>query len=58
MTSQQAAAIKALRQLRGVMDARQLRTIRGQVLAGDVRGAQKGVQRVLPAFEFKAYNSK
>lgn len=48
-----AAEIKQLRSLRGALTTRQLKTIRGQILAGDIRAARQGIRRILPASVFE-----
>lgn len=45
-------ALKRLKSLRGAISTQQLKTIRGQIIAGDICGAQKGLRRLLPAFSF------
>lgn len=39
--------VKSLRQYRGMLTAKQLRTVRGQALAGDIPGARKGLENML-----------
>ena len=48
--SEVAAALKRLGQYRGVLSSKQLKTIKGQIIAGDICGAEKGLSRLLPAF--------
>ena len=38
--------IQALKLLRPYASAQQLRTIRGQILAGDVEGAARGIEKI------------
>lgn len=45
-------ALKRLKSLRGAISTQQLKTIRGQIIAGDICGAEKGLRRLLPAFSF------
>ena len=46
-------ALKRLKELRGTISTQQLRTIKGQIIAGDICGAEKGLRRLLPAFSLK-----
>lgn len=43
------AALKRLGKYRGKLSTQQLRVIRGQVIAGDICGAEKGLRRLLSA---------
>ena len=43
------AALKRLRRFRGVLGSRQYTTIKGQIIASDIRGAEKGLRSLLPA---------
>ena len=43
------AALKRLRRFRGVLGSRQYTTIKGQIIAGDICGAEKGLRSLLPA---------
>lgn len=45
-------ALKRLKSLRGAISTQQLKTIKGQIIAGDICGAEKGLRRLLPAFSF------
>ena len=47
--SEVTAALKRLRQYRGILSSTQLKTIKGQIIAGDICGAEKGLRRLLPA---------
>ena len=47
--SEVAAALKRLGQYRGILSSRQLKTIKGQIIAGDICGAEKGLRKLLPA---------
>lgn len=41
------AFIRELKKYRDTLTPQQIRTLKGQALAGDVQGAEKGLQRVL-----------
>lgn len=41
------AALKALKEHKSRLTAQQYRTIRGQIIAGDIQGAEKGLKRLL-----------
>lgn len=43
------ASLKKLNSARDALSSRQYRTIRGQIIAGDIHGAEKGLCRMLPA---------
>ena len=43
------AALKRLNSVRTELSFRQYSTIRGQIIAGDIRGAEKGLRSILPA---------
>lgn len=45
-------ALKHLKSARGAISTQQLKTIKGQIIAGDICGAEKGLRRLLPAFSF------
>ena len=47
--SETAAALKRLGQYRGILSSKQLKTIKGQIIAGDICGAEKGLRKLLPA---------
>ena len=51
--SEVAAALKRLGQYRGILSSKQLKTIKGQIIAGDICGAEKGLRRLLPAIHFE-----
>ena len=46
-------ALKRLKSLRGAISTQQLKTIKGQIIAGDICGAEKGLRRLLPAFHLR-----
>lgn len=39
--------IEELKKYRGVLTTQQLRTLKGQILRGDVEGAEKGLNKIL-----------
>lgn len=39
--------IEDLRKYRGVLTKQQLKTLKGQILAGDAEGAEKGLKKLL-----------
>lgn len=39
--------LRALKQVRNMLTAQQYRTIKGQILAGDIDGASKGIAKIL-----------
>ena len=41
------AFIKLLKEFNGVLTKQQIKTLRGQVLAGDISGAFKGLERII-----------
>ena len=43
------ASLKKLNDVKGALSSQQYRTIRGQIIAGDICGADKGLRRILPA---------
>lgn len=47
-----AIALKRLKAARGALSSQQLNTLKGQIIAGDICGAEKGLRRLLPAFSF------
>ena len=55
--SEVAAALKRLRQYRGILSSTQLKTIKGQIIAGDICGAEKGLSRLLPAIRIEGGRS-
>lgn len=47
-----------IRQLRGLpLTAQQKRTLKGQILAGDIEGAQKGIEKLTRRAEVTSYES-
>ena len=52
-----AAALKRLEACRGTLSAQQFKTIKGQIIAGDICGAEKGLRRLLPAIHLKEVES-
>lgn len=40
------AALKALRQHKRALTAQQMRTVKGQILSGDIGGAMRGLKRL------------
>ena len=42
-------AARRLRRFRGVLSSQQYKTIKGQSVAGDICGAEKGLRKMLPA---------
>jgi len=55
--SEVTAALKRLGKYRGQLSSQQLKTIKGQIIAGDICGAEKGLRRMLPAIHFKEVDS-
>ena len=55
--SETAAALKRLGQYRGILSSTQLKTIKGQIIAGDICGAEKGLRRLLPAIRIEGGRS-
>ena len=47
--SEVTAALKRLGRYRGILSSKQLKTIKGQIIAGDICGAEKGLRKLLPA---------
>lgn len=47
-------ALRDLKQHRNRLTWQQYRTIRGQIIAGDIRGAEKGLRRLLGSIEAQA----
>jgi hypothetical protein len=45
------AALKTLKSYRGKLTRQQIRTLKGQILAGDAEGAIKGLKKLLKAIE-------
>ena len=43
------AALKRLNSVRTALSFQQYNTIKGQIIAGDIRGAEKGLRKILPA---------
>lgn len=39
--------VKDLKQYRGILSRQQIKTLRGQILAGDTDGAKKGLSKIL-----------
>lgn len=39
--------VNELKKYRGVLSKQQIKTLRGQVLAGNVKGAEKGLNKIL-----------
>ena len=52
--SEVTAALKRIGQYRGILSSRQLKILKGQIIAGDIRGAEKGLRRMLPAIHLGA----
>ena len=42
-----AEALKALKAYRQVLSSQQLRVLKGQILAGDISGAMKGLRKLI-----------
>ena len=47
------AAIIRLRRFHGMLSSQQYKTIKGQIIAGDICEAEKGLRKMLPANCFK-----
>ena len=48
-----ADALRRLKACRNRISSQQYRTIKGQIIAGDICGAEKGLRRLSPAIHFK-----
>ena len=42
-------ALKKLNRVKAALSSHQYKTIRGQIIAGDLFGADKGLRKILPA---------